>query len=270
IVPALEFPISDNGRLELRYRLGQSKIKDVERGKVDDPKTPEDETLPASSTILWDEEDQGSPVSSGIGYTYSYDTRITGLNPRGGVLLRFGQDYAGLGGDIESVTTTALALAETKVFNEDVTIRAVFEGGAVNMLNGGVSRVTERFFANGKIRGFEPNGIGPRDLTADNEDALGGNLFAVARLEADFPLGLPEEYGIEGGLFFDVGSVWSLDNVAGTGGPVDDDFHLRSAIGFSIFWTTPVGPLRFNFAKALRKESYDLEQTFDLTISTKF
>ena len=96
-------------------------------------------------------------------------------------------------------------------------------------------------------------------------------MFAVARFEADFPLGLPEEYGISGGLFLDVGSVWSLDDVVGTGGNlVDDDFSLRSAVGFSVFWATPIGPLRFNFAKALVKEDYDREQPFDLTISTKF
>ena len=71
--------------------------------------------------------------------------------------------------------------------------------------------MTERFFGRNKIRGFEPNGIGPRDLGSVNQDALGGNLFAVARFEADFPLGLPEEYGITGGAFLDVGSVWSLD-----------------------------------------------------------
>jgi len=34
------------------------------------------------------------------------------------VLLRFGQDYAGLGGDTEYLKTTALALAETRVLNE--------------------------------------------------------------------------------------------------------------------------------------------------------
>ena len=44
----------------------------------------------------------------------------------------------------------------------------------------------------------------------------------------------------------------------------------RSAIGFSVFWDTPIGPLRFNFTKALQKEDYDEEQNFDLTISTKF
>ena len=192
-------------------------------------------------------------------------------NPKGGVLLRFGQDYAGLGGDTNYIETTALALAETKVWNEEVTIRAIFEGGAITSLGDNVTRVTERYFGNGKIRGFEPNGIGPRDLNAPNEDALGGNLFAVARFEADFPLGLPEEYGITGGAFLDVGSVWSLDNTLGTGGvEVDDSFIPRATLGLSVFWTTPIGPLRFNFSHALKKEDYDKEQQFDLTISTRF
>jgi outer membrane protein insertion porin family len=219
------------------------------------------------------EEDQGALLASGVGATYTYDTRITGLNPNGGMLLKFGLDYSGLGGDVDSVNATALALVERRILNEEVTVRAVFEGGAVHMLNGQQSRVTDRFFGNGKIRGFEPNGIGPRDLDADNEDALGGNFYAVARVEADFPLGLPEEYGIKGGLFADFGSVWSLDNVSGAGAPgtlVDDDFHLRSSIGVSVFWDTAIGPLRFNFARALQKESYDKEQVFDLTISTQF
>jgi outer membrane protein insertion porin family len=268
--PAIEFPVSQNGRLELRYSLKQDSISDVDGPVADDPATPdEDETSNGSSRILRAEERQGSPISSSVGFTYTYDNRITGLNPKGGILLRFGTDFAGLGGDIQAVSANALALAETKIFNEEVTIRAIFEGGAVTMLDGN-SRVTDRFFGNGKIRGFEGNGIGPRDLGATNEDALGGNLFAVARFEADFPLGLPEEYGLTGGLFLDVGSVWSLDNVNGTGGPVDDSLNLRSAVGFSLLWDTPIGPLRLNFSKALAKEDYDRDQSFDLTVSTKF
>ncbi len=51
---------------------------------------------------------------------------------------------------------------------------------------------------------------------------------------------------------------------------IDDGLHLRSSIGFSIFWDTALGPLRFNFSKALDKQSYDIEQNFDLTVSTRF
>ncbi len=264
----LGFPVSEQGRLGISYRLTKDKIFNV------DPFTPAVVGPPAvaatgSSPILSAEEALGGVVSSSIGYNYEYDTRITGLNPKGGVLIRFGQEFAGLGGDSKYISSSLFALGETKVANEEVTLRAIFEGGYIHSLSGNTTRVTERFFGNGKIRGFESNGIGPRDTLSPNNDALGGNAFAVARFEADFPLGLPEEYGIIGGAFLDVGSVWSLDNTAGVG-PVDDSANLRAAIGLSFLWTTPLGPLRFNFAKALKKEVYDKDQTFDLTISTKF
>ncbi|WP_333817778.1 outer membrane protein assembly factor BamA [Tabrizicola sp.] len=246
------FPLGDESSLDLRIGVAEDKIYNYT----------------GDSAILAAEADRGALKTFSLGYSYEYDNRITGLNPKGGVLLRFGQDFAGLGGDTEYIKTTALALVETKVWNEEVTLRAVFEGGAITSTGDNVTRVTDRFFGNGKIRGFEPNGIGPRDLTATNNDALGGNMFAVARFEADFPLGLPEEYGITGGAFMDVGSVWSLDNT--NGGAVDDSFIPRATVGVSIFWTTPIGPLRFNFSHAVKKEDYDKEQTFDLTISTKF
>lgn len=248
------FPVGEQSSLDLRLGISEDKLYNYT----------------GNSPILIAESDRGALKTATVGYTYEFDNRITGLNPKGGVLLRFGQDFAGLGGDNEYIKTTMLALAETKVWNEEVTVRAIFEGGAVTSLGGNVTRVTDRFFGNGKIRGFEPNGIGPRDLGATDQDALGGNMFAVARFEADFPLGLPEEYGITGGAFLDIGSVWSLDNTAGLGGEVDDGFNPRAALGLSVFWTTPLGPLRFNFSKAVMKEDYDKEQSFDLTISTKF
>jgi outer membrane protein insertion porin family len=40
--------------------------------------------------------------------------------------------------------------------------------------------------------------------------------------------------------------------------------------GVSIFWTTPIGPLRFNFTDAVKKAEHDVEQSFDLTVSTSF
>lgn len=257
VSPSIEFPISELGRVQLRYKLAQTELTNVST---------------SSSTILQREQARGALVSSSVGIGYTYDTRVEGLNPNGGVLLRFNQDFGGLGGDAKYMLTSGLALAETKVLKEEVTLRAIFEGGLLTSFGGDTSRVTDRFFGNGKIRGFEANGIGPRDLNAANQDALGGNIFAVARLESDFPLGLPEEYGIGGGVFFDVGSVWSLKDVNGSGGAatVDDSFHLRSAVGFSVFWDTPIGPLRFNFSKALIKQDYDRTQNFDLTISTKF
>ncbi len=269
ITPALEFPVSKNARLELRYSVKRDGISNVDRLVLDDPLTPDvDESNPGSSTILQGEE--GLLTTSSFGYSYVFDTKFGGLDPDTRFLLRFNQDVAGAGGDTKYIDSSVLALTETQVFQNEVAVRAIFEGGLIKGFGGFEPRVTERYFAKGKIRGFEPNGIGPRDLTAGNEDALGGTIYAVARFEADFPLGLPEEYGITGGAFFDVGSVWNLDTTAGTGGAVDDGMHPRAVAGLSLFWTTPIGPLRFNFSKALVKEDYDREQPFEFTISTKF
>ncbi|WP_242601423.1 outer membrane protein assembly factor BamA [Pseudaestuariivita atlantica] len=256
--PSFTFPVSENGRLQLRYTAAYAEISNVNDDLGD---------------IIFNEAQQGGRYSSSVGYTYSYDTRNTGLNPNAGVLLEFGQDFAGLGGDVSYIRTTARAVAQTKVLNEEVTLRASIEGGALNFTNG-QSTVNDRFLlGSSQLRGFEFGGIGPREINPSNRagkstnDALGGNFYAVARFEAEFPLGLPEEYGITGGLFYDAGSVWGTNGGANI---VGEDFNLRHVVGASIFWETPIGPLRFNFSEAVSKRSFDRERNFELTIRTEF
>ncbi len=252
---SLTFPIGENSSLQTRYQLSVDEVFDVDAG---------------SSPILVAE--QGTRTSSEIGYTYSYDTRRSGLNPNAGILLSFGQDLAGLGGDNQYIRTTARAVGRAAVLNEEVELSATFEGGGLVMLSGD-STVIDRFFLNSRqLRGFAFRGVGPRDLAAANEDALGGNYFVSARFNADFPLGLPEELGITGGVFLHAGSVWGLDNTDGAGGAgsVDDSFNLRSSVGFAINWTTPIGPLVFSFAQPITSEDFDEEQVFDISIRTQF
>ncbi len=252
--PSLDFPVSENGRLGVRAFVSGS---DMYNAKAD------------SSAIITNEAARGQQVGVGVGLTYNYDTRRTGLNPNAGVLLRFSTDVGGFGSDYQYVKSEALVRAQTKVLSDQVTLSATFEGGYLAALNGGASRFTDRFHLGpSKLRGFSTNGLGPRDLTAVNQDALGGNAYAVARLEAQFPLGLPEEYGLSGGVFLDAGALWGLDDTLG--GTIDDGVHIRSSIGASIFWTTPIGPLRLNYAHTLAKEAYDKENEFELTISTSF
>ncbi|MBV1866828.1 MAG: outer membrane protein assembly factor BamA [Marinosulfonomonas sp.] len=251
--PGFEFPVSENGRLGVNFTLSKDKIFNVDAG---------------SSVVLMNEAASGDVFGTSVGYSYSYDTRRGGLSPTSGLLLRFGQDFGSQDNGGSFIKTTATASYHKQILNEEVTLTATFEGGAL-LRSGGDSRLTERFFlSSNQMRGFAPAGLGPRDLGAANEDALGGNYFAVARFEADFPLGLPEEYGIMGGVFLDVGTVWGLDDTLG--GAIDDSLHIRSSAGVSIFWTTPIGPLRFNFSRAINKESYDETQNFNLTVSTRF
>ncbi len=253
IRPRFAFPLGENSRLTVFYEAALDDISDIEAG---------------SSPIIFAEE--GEEFRSSIGYSYTLDLLRGGLNPDRGVRLTFGQELAGLGGDIEFLRTTALAVAQRDVFNEEVTVRAIFEGGLINTFGGGVSRVTDRFFLSTRqLRGFSSRGVGPRDTGSASGDVLGGNAFVSARFEADFPLGLPEEFGLAGGVFLDFASLWDLDNTIGAA-VVDDDFDLRASIGFSLFWTTPIGPLRMNFATPLLENDLDETNVFDITISTEF
>lgn len=253
--PSLTFPVSENGRLQLRYTAEQSEVTendDAEQG-----------------LIIQNDIDAGELLSSSFGYEYSYDTRRTGLDPNAGVLFRFSQDFGGLGGDQQFIQTVARVVGERRFFNEELTLRASLEGGALAW-QGGTNRAIDRFLLGpSQLRGFEPGGIGPRD--AENGDTLGGNLFVVGRVEAQFPVGLPEEYGISGGVFYDVGNLWNLSDVNLNGGTVNGEGgSFRHVIGVSIFWDTPVGPLQFNISDAIRKEEFDREQKFEITLQTRF
>ncbi len=263
--PSMAFPVSEFANVEVRYTLQNSELE-VESG----------DKRPGS--LIDNEAETGSIWKSSVGYSYRYDTRNVGLDPNRGVQLEFSQDFGGLGGDYTFIKTSGKALAETRVLQEEVTLRAVFEGGILYSADGD-SRVVDRYTLSSRtMRGFDPFGIGPRetgtDINGNNvDDGLGGKYYAVARFEAEFPLGLPEELGIRGGLFYDVGSLWGLDKSSSTlinGQVLYDDFTLRHVIGASIFWDTVIGPLRFNFTKALQKEDFDREQTFDFTISAQF
>src|SRR6056297_3207668 len=167
--PSLTFPTGENGRLSLFYNGRYEDMSDFN----------------GVSTVLALEAAEGGLWTSAVGYDYSYDTRRTGLDPNSGVLLSFGQEFAGLGGDNDYIKTSARAVGQTMVFNEEVTLRAIAEAGAIHFTSGS-SRFINRF-NNQVMRGFEPNGMGP----IENGDHLGGDYFAVVKFEAEFPLGLP-------------------------------------------------------------------------------
>lgn len=255
--PSLVFPLSEFGRLQVRYTAEE--VEMVARDPV------------AHGSVIAGDIAAGPQRQSSLGYTYSYDTRTTGLNPDAGVLVELSQDFAALGGDSEFLRTTAKIVGQRRLVNQDVRLTAAFEAGALSW-GGGTNRVADRFILGTNIlRGFEPGGIGPRDQSGTVDNTLGGNLYTAARFEAEFPLGLPEEYGIRGAVFYDVANLWDLSDVDQTGGTiVGEGGALRHVLGVSVLWQTPLGPLRFNFTDAIKKESFDRDQSFDLTISTSF
>jgi outer membrane protein insertion porin family len=259
ISPSIEFPASRFSRIRLAYSFQRDQLTGLAAS-------------PASSTILNNEASSGT--TSKLAFTYARNTIGAGFNPAAGTNLEIGAEFAGLGGSSKFLKTSAKLEGRAGLFKEEVAVTATLEGGVITAIGGGGTRIVDRFAGSNQIvRGFQQNGLGPRDMGATNDDALGGNFFVSARFEAVFPIGLPEEYGVNGGLYYDIGSVWGLNDTAGSGvgvDPVVDARHLRSAIGISIFWKTAIGPLRFNFSRPLSKQPYDKTQIFNLTLDTAF
>ena len=258
--PYLAFPLGEKSKLKINYTISQTNLSNP--GNV--------------GAIITSEVNEGKVNTSSIGYGLIYDTKLYDSDEKTAFVIRLDQQFAGLGGDKTALKTTLGTSAERSAFKGNLTLTANFEAGILNYTKGN-SRVVDRFFlGSNKMRGFAAGGLGPRECPSQvcgstNNDALGGENFAVLRFEAEFPIGLPDEYGMSGGLFYDIGNLWSLKETQIAGDDVlYEDGSWRQVVGASLFWTTPLGPLRFNFSEVLKKELYDKEESFELTISTRF
>ncbi len=259
--PRLSFPLGRYTRLSTRYRISQDEIIDV----------------PANASPLI-QQDIASNITSSVGYTLTHDRRNDTVEPSKGYLLRLDQDFAGLGGDTRFVKTEVSAKAFQRLVSDEVIGSIELAGGAIVGFGDYEPNISDRFFLGGdSFRGFESAGLGPEDQVTS--DKLGGNFYAIARTEVTFPLPLPEEYGLAAGVFADVGTLFGLDNTSYTVTDaagnvstvtVDDSAQLRAAAGASLFWQSPFGPVRMNFAYPIVQEAGDEDEFFRFTAGTRF
>jgi len=244
---------------------------------------------------------QGPVLTSLVGYDLSYNTLDNNRNPTSGLLATLRQDFAGVGGDVNYLRTTANVRSYYEVFTDVVGLLNL-QGGIINGFGGralkdeGVNlRMLDHFQMGPQlVRGFAPSGIGPRDLTQFNfngtpGDALGGSMYWGASLEFQTPIYfLPKDAGVKIAVFADAGSVWNYKGplafpatgefisgsicspVPATGCPLDNAMHVRASVGAGILWASPFGPIRFDFAVPLMKEDYDRKQFFRFGGGTTF
>ncbi|MFD1190561.1 MULTISPECIES: outer membrane protein assembly factor BamA [Phenylobacterium] len=260
------FPLTLNSSMSTRYVLRSDTVD------IDDSYC--DPTQPLVSLSLCAQ--RGSYVTSLIGYGLRLDRRNDPIRPTRGFYTAINQDLAGLGGDVNYLKTEVEG-GWYHGFNKDFVLQVTGQAGYVSGWNGDTVRINDRFYKGGNsFRGFETAGIGPRDTNFNRSDALGAKAYAVGSLELSIPTFLPEQYGIKAALFTDFGTAGLLDdkdklNASGTIDPlIYDDLALRASAGLSVFWRSPMGPIRFDFSQVLAKEAYDKTETFRFSTSTKF
>ncbi len=240
-------------------------------------------------------EAAGSRIVSQIGYSFTYNTLDNPRNPTQGLYAEFKQDVAGAGGDARFVRTTG----EVRYFYpvwDDVVGFVKGQAGNVTGFGGDKLRMSDNFnLGPSLVRGFAPGGIGPRDVSTgllSNNNSLGGTNYVGGAVELQFPLfGMPKDLGLKGALFADAGTLFGYQGntefpvLAGytadtkcpaMPGNVSPSYKqagcidlggsnkavLRSSVGASLLWASPLGPIRFDYAFVLSKANTDVTQAF--------
>ncbi|MFP6697707.1 MAG: outer membrane protein assembly factor BamA [Alphaproteobacteria bacterium] len=241
------FPITENLKQGLRYTLRSDRIENTN-----------------NDTSPFIQLDEGDYVTSSVSYNLTYDTRDDFALPSTGIIIRGGQEIAGLGGDVQYVQSTA-KMAYYHPFTQDVVGSMTLSGGTIFGIGQDV-RVLNRFFLGGAtLRGFESGGVGPRDSQTD--DAIGGNTYAVLSGEMRFPIGLPNDFGVLGRAFAETGTLLNPDV---SGANLQNSKDPRFSIGVGLSWSSPFGPIRVDLAQAVIKEDFDKDELFRFSFGTRF
>ncbi len=223
-------------------------------------------TLPTSYRQI--EADYGRSVSSlPVTIGWARDGRDSVLVPNKGRLTRLNSEI-GVGGDTRYVKNSLqyqeywpLTKKYTLAVNAELGVGAGYSGKAYpafkNYYSGGL----------GSVRGFQQSSIQTdyaKSINPNETYPVGGSKKILLNTEflAPFP-GVGADRTLRLYTFFDVGNVFIDDE------KVDLD-QLRTSAGLGLSWVSPVGPLRFAWAKPIKKFEGDRMQSFQFQIGTAF
>lgn len=206
---------------------------------------------------------EGTYTSLKSFYSVNLDKRNRVISPTGGHLINFSQALAIPGAsDITSIKNSINGsiyhqLSENYVLN--------LKGGfsSINSIDGKKDvKLSDRLSLNeSKLRGFESFGIGP----ISGNDHIGGNYSAYSSISSTFPNPFPDKWRASSIAFIDFGNVWGVD--------FDDSLEadkIRSSVGVSLEWNSPMGPLSIILSEPISSLSTDKEETFSFKIGGTF
>jgi outer membrane protein insertion porin family len=210
-------------------------------------------------------ENGKSLLKSAVSYTIGKDTRDNRFDPTEGFFTEISETLSGVGGDVNFLRSNFRGGYYKPYLFKSLVFGVKGRLGHISGLGDDVTQ-SERFFLGGRdVRGFDSNGIGPRDTGSGG--AVGGNNIYSGTVEIVSNLGVTKDAGLRWTVFSDFGSVWATDFPSGVTKP--DEQAMRSSLGFGILWNTVIGPLSFYWAKPLAEQSHDNTKTFQFSIGTR-
>ena len=227
----------------------------------------------------------GESWKSAVSASYTYDDLDNPNNPTSGFRGQIVEELAGLGGDAYYAKTELHAFYFIPLFDDQVVVKLEGNAGHIQGIGGNNVPLQDRFFKGGdSFRGFSNSGVGPKQLGNDGlYDSIGAQDYAIGTIEAQFPLGLPEAFGISGEIYSDFGTAFNTSDSSIPRGTapcnvgtslaacsVSDSSAFRASIGAGIVWNSPFGPLKFEYSYPILKQDTDDLKYFNFSIGTRF
>ncbi|HEX5791430.1 MAG TPA: outer membrane protein assembly factor BamA, partial [Luteolibacter sp.] len=196
------------------------------------------------NSLLSQNEIGGDFTRIALATNYVYDTRDSAMLPRTGQKVDLGLIYAGLGGDVETITFSAQGQSHWNLRWDTIFSLS----GELAFVDGsGDIPIFERMFLGGMrtLRGFEFRDVGPRD-TGYTEEVYGGQSLGYVTAEATIPI----VDILRGAAFCDAGFVNSS-----SWDPSPNDVHVD--VGLGIRLQLPISPVPLALDYALPVSSPD-------------
>lgn len=211
----------------------------------------------------------GNSTTSGLQHRLFYDRRDDRFETTSGYYLGMTNEITGLGGTVKYLKNELSAGYYYSIV-EDWVLSFSGSGGVMDGIMGKDVRIVDRFNmgGDGSLRGFRESGAETRD--SKTLDPLGGLKYYLGTVELGVPFepfGVPNEFGIKGHLFSDVGAAWDAEEPKSE---VLSSSSPRASVGFGISWKSPLGPLRIDFARDVVTKGYDRHKTIHFGFFTRF
>ena len=212
----------------------------------------------ASASI---KKQKGSFFDTYLNYTLDYDKRNQKFRTSNGYRSKFKQSIPVISDSFDLKNSY-----DYKVYgewlDENVASFGFFASG-VNSLAGKDVKLSERLFVPvSKLRGFESGKVGPMD----GADFIGGNYTTGVNISSTIPQILPNSDSTNFSIFLDAVNIWGVDYNS----TLSNNSKIKSSIGITVDFFTPIGPLNFSLSEVLSKHKNDVSESFRFNLGTTF
>jgi len=246
---SLRQPLGPKSYIKGEYRVEEVRINSTvsasdnypggNGGAGNDPAHPSS----GANSFLSEENIGGDFLRSAFTVSYVYDSRDSSMLARSGAKYDIGLTYAGLGGDVDTVS---LDIQGQKYWN--LAWDSIFSlHGELATVDGSNIPIFERMFLGGgrTLRGFKFRDVGPRD-TSYTDSVYGGN--SLGYITAEYTVPIIET--VRAAVFYDTGFVnknsWDFSPTS-----------LYGDVGLGIRLKLPISPMPLALDYAIPVQSPD-------------